>query len=132
MSHVYEDNAGPLLWRGSEMAACPTRFTNRTDDQRQQDLFSLKTSKRGTGGCPGSVAVRPQGSLGDLHRQSGRWRRIPYPGGSPRPGARYRASLHPSFARLPVMRRASSASSLPVGEYRAFLFPNEDGVGGNQ
>ena len=167
MRNVYEDHAGVLLWRGPEVAACPDQsdlhrqelcFSRKSTElvyrrgsvawrlagshrlRRPGFCFSRETTKQSIGDCPGSVAVKvaARASRQVQPLAGGRWRRMPYPVGSRRPGARYRAPLRPSFARPPVMRRASRralprrASPLPAGDRRVFVFANEDRLGGNQ
>ena len=145
------DNAGVLLWRGSEVAACLLRRR-----RRQQVRFSRKTTRlihrRGAvawrlagftdftaRGCasPGRPRTVP------AWRTPVAWRLARVATFTARADGRgeYRTTkevedlvrLRPSFARPPVMQRAvRRASAQPVGNYRAFLFPNEDGIGGNQ
>lgn len=115
MSHVYEDNAGVLLWRGSEAAACPTLFKNRTDLHRRELCFSRKTTQpvhqRGsvawriarvatfTAGAEGTGEYRTSEEVGDQVR------------------------LRPAWPTSQDAARLGRASLLPTGDRPAFLFP---------
>lgn len=118
-AHGYEDNAGVLLGRGSEVAACPTRFLNRTDLHRQEHCFSRMTTRRVH--RRGSVAWRiarrvTLATFTARARVSGEYRT------SKEAGERVRLRPAP-----PTLQdgRAGRRAPAPTGDYRAFLFPNE-------